>query len=451
MKKTGSTTTAEKEVIETAVYCDGCGDKIDGEAKERYGETFCESCFEDRFAVCSGCGEVIEREDSYEAGGETYCETCLNNSFFLCPDCEEYEPIDDAVTVHCRNSWRPWRMDEKTVCESCADRKYIKCADCGHYVPEDQSYFTGHDYPICSDCYESNYGTCDNCNEVEHYDNLIYLDRRDETLCVSCYHDCGCGSIQDYSYKPPPKYRHFNQNTNQTVFSRQPGNRLYLGFELEVESRSGSPDSVAGNLIEDYDDGENLFYCKHDGSLDNGFEIVSHPLTLRAHKVQDYSYMLQSLKQAGCRSHDVDTCGLHVHVSRSFFTPSEMVKLGLFVYFNKSRLETFARRTESSYAKFKPVPKHDLQSAGYSENRYEAINFENRSTIEFRLFKGTLNFETFVATLEFCDAVSRFVKTVSACLIAKDGGFDLFKTFLKKDGNRKLYKNLLTYLESKGL
>jgi len=209
---------------------------------------------------------------------------------------------------------------------------------------------------------------------------------------------------------------------------------------------------VAQNLIDNFDEDEDVFYCKHDGSLHDGFEIVSHPMTLRAHKTMAYSDMLAELKKAGCKSHSTTTCGLHVHVSRSFFTQSEMVKLGLFVYFNKSRLETFARRTESSYAKFKPLNRSNYLESAESRNRYEAINFENARTIEFRLFKGTLKFETFMATLEFCDAVSRFVKTVSACsIVNKNGGFDLFKTFVNKDGNRKLYKNLIQYLDARGL
>lgn len=342
--------------------------------------------------------------------------------------------------------------EEKVVCESCLDN-YVRCEDCGEYWHRGQTYYTGYGYLICEPCYENGYGYCGACDEIFHADDLIYSDQDRETYCESCCHENGCGSIQDYSYKPSPKYQHFNQTTNQTVFSRQPGNRLYLGFELEVESLRELPASVASDLISDYDAQENLFYCKHDSSLDEGFEVVSHPLTLRAHKTQDYEDILKSLKDAGCKSHNTTTCGLHVHVSRSFFTLSETVKLGLFVYFNKSRLETFARRTESSYAKFKPLNRSNYLESAESHERYEAINFENARTIEFRLFKGTLNFETFMATLEFCDAVSRFVKTVSAvCIAGKDGdSWAKFESFVKSDGNRKRYKNLVAYAGSKGL
>ncbi len=450
MEKTSIITTAEKEGIETAVSCDGCGEAITaGRTFEHDGEVFCKACFDSDFVTCNVCDDFIKRDSANYYNGDKYCETCFNDTFCICEDCGEPFPEDEGRTVHYRH--REWRPDSKVVCDSCLENNYIRCENCGEYWREDDTCYTGYEYHICVYCYENEYGCCDNCNEIYHSDDLIYSDRRDETLCESCYHENGRGSIQDYAYKPAPKFRHFNPHTNQAVFSRQPGNRLYLGFELEVESPREYAEEVAQNLISDYDEPENLFYCKHDGSLNEGFEVVSHPLTLRVHKMQDYEDILKSLRGAGCKSHNTTTCGLHVHVSRSFFTLSETVKLGLFVYFNKSRLETFARRTESSYAKFKHVLRSDLKAAGHSEDRYEAINFKNRNTIEFRLFKGTLNFETFMATLEFCDAVSRFVKTVSACQIAKDGGFDLFKTFVKKDGNRKLYKNLIQYLDARGL
>ncbi len=450
MEKTGIITTAEMEVIETVVYCDGCGEAItDGWTFEKDGETFCKACFESDFVKCNGCDEFIKTDDASYHDGEAYCETCFNDTFCICEDCGEPFPEDNGRMVHYRN--RNWRIDSKVVCESCLEN-YVRCEDCEEYWHRDQTYYTGYDYLICESCYENGYGYCDACGELYYADDLIHSYRDGETYCQSCARTNGTNAINDYTYKPAPKFRHFNQNTNKAVFSAGSGNRLYEGFELEVESPCEYAEEVAQNLIDNFDEDEDVFYCKHDGSLYDGFEIVSHPMTLRAHKTMAYSDMLAELKKAGCKSHSTTTCGLHVHVSRSFFTMSETVKLGLFVYFNKSRLETFARRTETSYAKFKPVLRSDLKAAGHSDRRYEAINFENARTIEFRLFKGTLKFETFMATLEFCDAVSRFVKTVSACsIVNKNGGFDLFKTFVNKDGNRKLYKNLIQYLDARGL
>ena len=37
--------------------------------------------------------------------------------------------------------------------------------------------------------------------------------------------------------------------------------------------------------------------------------------------------------------------------------------------------------------------------------RYSAVNLCNYSTIEFRLFRGTLKYNTFIATLQFVDTI----------------------------------------------
>ena len=40
--------------------------------------------------------------------------------------------------------------------------------------------------------------------------------------------------------------------------------------------------------------------------------------------------------------------------------------------------------------------------------RYVAVNLENYSTIEFRLFRGTLCYKTFIATLQLIYEICRF-------------------------------------------
>ena len=37
--------------------------------------------------------------------------------------------------------------------------------------------------------------------------------------------------------------------------------------------------------------------------------------------------------------------------------------------------------------------------------RYVAVNLENYNTIEFRIFRGTLNYKTFIATLQLIDEI----------------------------------------------
>ena len=37
--------------------------------------------------------------------------------------------------------------------------------------------------------------------------------------------------------------------------------------------------------------------------------------------------------------------------------------------------------------------------------RYVAVNLENYNTVEFRLFRGTLRYKTFIATLQLVDEI----------------------------------------------
>ena len=42
-----------------------------------------------------------------------------------------------------------------------------------------------------------------------------------------------------------------------------------------------------------------------------------------------------------------------------------------------------------------------------------ALNFENNGTVEIRIFRGTLNYETFVATLQMVVMWAEFVRRLS--------------------------------------
>ena len=75
----------------------------------------------------------------------------------------------------------------------------------------------------------------------------------------------------------------------------------------------------------------------------------------------------------------------------------------------------FSRRTESQMAQwaarygYKSNPKEILdQAKAYGGNRYTCVNITNRNTIEFRMFRGTLKYNTLIATLELVDKICEF-------------------------------------------
>lgn len=120
----------------------------------------------------------------------------------------------------------------------------------------------------------------------------------------------------------------------------------------------------------------------------------------------------------GYRSHQTSTCGLHVHVNRSCFGDTqeeqELVISHILFFVEKhwSELLKFSRRSEYSMSRwaarygFEKTGREILDKAKKGNNgRYAAVNLMNWATIEFRLFRGTLKYNTLIAALELVNAI----------------------------------------------
>ncbi len=95
-----------------------------------------------------------------------------------------------------------------------------------------------------------------------------------------------------------------------------------------------------------------------------------------------------------------------------------------FIADNQSKVERFARRSANhwceytrslydsekvSYDKEERLNKH--KECGKKGGRYQSVNNQNYATIEFRIFKGTLNPVTYRASVEFCLRLVDYVTT----------------------------------------
>jgi hypothetical protein len=62
-----------------------------------------------------------------------------------------------------------------------------------------------------------------------------------------------------------------------------------------------------------------------------------------------------------------------------------------------------------------------MESKAYSSyhNRYYAVNLTNDNTLEIRLWRGTLNKQTFEATLKFTQRLAEICKYTRAVELAK--------------------------------
>ena len=337
-------------------------------------------------------------------------------------------------------------IEGESHCESCHnqfwdendDSDYFFCDSCESYSHDDNcGWWNGERY--CNNCIENNTYNCREC------DTLLW-DGDDH----DCEEDDDESLIHNYSYRPSPFF--FGEG------------KYHFGFELEVESRGNGRYSGA-QIAQDTLGGH--AYLKEDGSLSDGFEIVSHPHTLEKYH-SDFNWgVLGKLQSNGYRSWNTRTCGLHVHVSRTAFgngdpwdyrvpqnqrsqmilkRQSHELRFMKLIYDNQRQVERIAGRSNNNYATFQD--KGNLVrkiKQGYQESgRYSAINTENDDTIEVRVFKGSLRKERVLSAIEFVHASVEYTRDIKVS--SKNHALSWLKFTGYVAANAEQYPNLVTIM-----
>ena len=60
-----------------------------------------------------------------------------------------------------------------------------------------------------------------------------------------------------------------------------------------------------------------------------------------------------------------------------------------------------------------------IKNGTSQDNKYYAIrtNVDKKNTVEFRIFRGTLKYNRFIATIQFVDAISHYIKnSLNLCI-----------------------------------
>ena len=159
-----------------------------------------------------------------------------------------------------------WVNDE-LVCQDCFDENYVVCDQCDDAVWHNDAV-EDENTTLCQSCFDAYYSRCECCGTILHHNFINW--RHDLPYCESCFDDFA-DEIEEYSYKPEP------------IFYGD-GN-LFMGVELEVDE-GGKDDENALHLKKSPILAMNTFTSSLDGSLEDGFEIVSHPMTLDYHMKQ---------------------------------------------------------------------------------------------------------------------------------------------------------------------
>lgn len=306
---------------------------------------------------CSHCGTFIDTDDYEEFNGEILCSDCIDNFTSVC-DC------------------------------------------CGERIWSEDTY--GDEYTtLCYHCYNNHYTRCEECDSIIHNDDAYEYD--DGYFCHECYQRIRKNAaIHEYSYKPEPI---FYGDSNR-----------YFGVELEIDG-AGKDDGYAEELLDIANMREDHIYIKTDGSLDDGMEIVTHPMSLEYHKDFCWEDIMHHAVRLGYRSHQTSTCGLHIHVNRDSLGENSdeqdevISRILYFVEHHWNELLKFSRRSEYAMNRwaarycYENSPKAIMDKAKKNYGRYVAVNLCNYHTIEFRLFRGTLKYNTLIATLELVNRI----------------------------------------------
>lgn len=391
----GNGFTKESNIDVSFFFCTDCYRLFSSNDITAYGNhprLVCEECYEENdYTTCPNCGEVIHRYDTttvYVDGGgweEEWCDECVRRSATRCDCCGRYFANYDCDLTEVQNG------DE--VCDDCLDEYYTECECCHEYVPDSEMIEDDGDY-ICHSCYR------------ENHDGLL---PHEFHKVITCYH-----------------YHH--NDCNKTFGS----DIKRIGIENEIEGKDKSEkqlNEMASWLIETSKDegGYTHLYCEHDSSLRNGFEIITNPHTPEELFKVPFKEMFAKLANEGYTSHNNGRCGLHIHFSNEWFgddydeIDDNVSKVIHFYSDNYDTMLKLSRR--DSYSASQWADKYYVENFAASKllkdgsrGHNTAVNLGNMSTIhtvEFRLARGTLKYETFMAWLDMHLAIVRNSRTIA--------------------------------------
>ena len=310
------------------------------------------------YAVCSECGKIEDESDMTDVDDELVCQDCLDSEFVWSDHQQCYIRRDYATWVECVDSY----VDDETL-----NDEFERCQCCDEYFLSEDMVETDDGYNLCDYCYQ---------NETHNG-----------------YYNSDNGFIEDYDYRPEPTFFGGDQTK-------------YLGLEWEIDG-GGENGYIAQKIF----GGVQEVYCKHDGSLNAGFEVVTHPCTPEYMLNLPWANWCDQVLDEGYDNRS--GVGIHIHVSRKHFTGRSAIgRLVRFFYDNYDDMRKFAARSESSakeWANYAPIDEEFTDEECYdvsTDDKYYAVNVLHNASIEIRIFATAYQPQTIKAYIQMVDILS---------------------------------------------
>lgn len=271
---------------------------------------------------------------------------------------------------------------------------------------------------------------------------------------------------------------------------------LTFGIEIELNTKSMKQKDrieTSKQLLKVLNRDGRHFHIMRDNSVRNGIEIVSAPMTYKYWTTMFDANEINELFEAQGLSATIDT-GLHIHVGikhtrrlRELFVQLFAISYPMWVFMADRRVLRLQERyvsTEYFYKKEEFQTRYDktltalikngtskvnykgLEYYDYPFNdRYTGLNFFNESTVEFRMFSGTDNFNEILNYLNLVNVTCELVVEISDTRVNDVYNLDTFVTrtqsqeildktvrhlrFVNSQDNKKrIYYNEFLHLDS---
>ena len=298
---------------------------------------------------------------------------------------------------------------------------------CGRSLSEisSESGACHHCRPLnfCPECTDIGRASCSRCMSVAK----SQLERTETTLQTQLV--------------MPDNYHHPIHRNFKTKKLRMKNERpyLYYGIEIEVEiPRTLDRIAFAETICLE---AKGLFVAERDGSLAHGVEFISRPLSFKMWTSPEIIEILQRVyalfDKFGVFTVNQSSAGMHVHMSKAFFTKSKTKSVEqqkqdiawIFEYYDK-HIATISGRNLNKYCTSKRMLIRKQTSAlmkisgnvsieigkdgpvisnGQGDSHHHLLS-ETPNTLEVRTFKSPENYLTVIAFIEMCRSLAHFAR-----------------------------------------
>lgn len=253
-------------------------------------------------------------------------------------------------------------------------------------------------------------------------DNIVYL-RDDTYVCEYCgrilsidcayEHDdniyCHC-CYDEIELDNPIQAYHEGKGSLKFKDLEEQAPEYYRGLEVELET------NINDNVLEVLRNADSsLFRFEEDGSLENGFEIITAPMSQFYWNEVGFSKLeelITNLKNvSNPRAWDTGRCGLHIHFNRVEISRDAQKFLKRFMVENHKFITKISGRDIFEYCRKPVYDDYEIDYSGdlYNYSRYLTLNF-TPNTLEFRFWRGTLKTENIKYSVQFTEYLIRFAE-----------------------------------------